>query len=53
MLAVDDCATTMIMQVHDELVFEVPDAELDWAREALPALNVRPSMRPCRARQPT
>ena len=24
------------MQVHDELVFEVPAAELDWAREALP-----------------
>ena len=28
----------MIMQVHDELVFEVPLAELDWAREALPEL---------------
>ena len=26
----------MIMQVHDELVFEVPDAELDWARETVP-----------------
>jgi DNA polymerase-1 len=24
------------MQVHDELVFEVPLAELDWARETLP-----------------
>jgi DNA polymerase I len=31
-------ATRMIMQVHDELVFEVPDAELDWAREAVPRI---------------
>jgi DNA polymerase I len=31
-------ASRMIMQVHDELVFEVPLAELDWAREALPEL---------------
>ena len=28
----------MIMQVHDELVLEVPQDELDWAREALPRL---------------
>jgi len=28
----------MIMQVHDELVFEVPAAELDWARETVPRI---------------
>jgi DNA polymerase-1 len=31
-------ATRMIMQVHDELVFEVPEAELDWARAAVPRI---------------
>jgi DNA polymerase-1 len=31
-------ATRMVMQVHDELVLEVPEAELDWAREAIPRL---------------
>ncbi len=31
-------ATRMIMQVHDELVFEVPATELEWAREAVPRI---------------
>ncbi len=31
-------ATRMVMQVHDELVLEVPDGELAWAREAVPRL---------------
>ncbi len=28
----------MIMQVHDELVFELPEQELDWVRREIPAL---------------
>ncbi|MES2714475.1 MAG: DNA polymerase I [Pseudomonadota bacterium] len=30
--------TAVVMQVHDELVFEVPDDELPWVREHVPAL---------------
>jgi DNA polymerase-1 len=44
MIAVQDAldrehkATRIVMQVHDELVFEVPKAELDWAKDAVPRL---------------
>ncbi len=30
--------TKMIMQVHDELVFEVPDDEVEWVRVEIPKL---------------
>ena len=31
-------ATRMIMQVHDELVFEVPETEIDWVKTTVPKL---------------
>ena len=30
--------TRIVMQVHDELVFEVPDEELDWVKAEVPTL---------------
>ncbi len=33
-----DRRTVMVMQVHDELVFEVPDDELGWAEAEIPRI---------------
>ena len=38
LMELDRRATRMVMQVHDELVLEVPEAELDWARAEVPRL---------------
>ncbi|MDO4640315.1 MAG: DNA polymerase I [Neisseria sp.] len=37
-LAADGLNSRLIMQVHDELVLEVPDAELDLVRQKLPEI---------------
>jgi DNA polymerase I len=40
--------TKMIMQVHDELVFEVPEAEVDWLKTEVPRLMAGVARSRCR-----
>jgi DNA polymerase I len=37
-LDTEERATKMVMQVHDELVFEVPQAEIDWLKTEIPRI---------------
>ena len=37
-LAAENMASRLLLQVHDELILEVPDAELAKVRECLPLL---------------
>jgi DNA polymerase-1 len=40
-LEAENKKTKMIMQVHDELVFEVPQDELAWVTQAIPAIMAK------------
>ena len=40
-LASDDLKSKLIMQVHDELVLEVPEAKLDLVKEKLPQIMAK------------
>ena len=37
-LAAEGLQSAILMQVHDELVLQVPDAELPWVRQHVPQL---------------